>query len=159
MDHPQSSHEAFITLLLRHEPMVRAAIRAVVLRAEDVDEVMQAVSLVAAKEKRKKVFRFPEDLDGKPVLVPSMESSIRTAFDLVMDRHGVRPVIAAEVDDMAMLRLLARESGTMALVPRVVVLDELDSGVLVERHRFQEIREGYRAVRTRPARPCGLVRR
>jgi RNA polymerase sigma-70 factor (ECF subfamily) len=47
MDHPQSSHEAFITLLLRHEPMVRAAIRAVVLRAEDVDEVMQAVSLVA----------------------------------------------------------------------------------------------------------------
>ena len=34
-------------LLLRHEPMVRAAIRAVVHRAEDVDEVMQAVSLVA----------------------------------------------------------------------------------------------------------------
>ena len=34
-------------LLLRHEPMVRAAIRAVVQRAEDVDEVMQAVSLVA----------------------------------------------------------------------------------------------------------------
>ena len=34
-------------LLLRHEPMVRAAIRAVVQRAEDVDEVMQAVSIVA----------------------------------------------------------------------------------------------------------------
>jgi RNA polymerase sigma-70 factor (ECF subfamily) len=47
MDESQSSHEAFVLLLLRHEPMVRAAIRAVVLRTEDVDEVMQAVSLVA----------------------------------------------------------------------------------------------------------------
>jgi LysR family transcriptional activator of nhaA len=118
----------------------------------------QAVSLVAAKEKRKKVFRFPEDVDGKPVLVPSMESSIRTAFDLVMDRHGVRPVIAAEVDDMAMLRLLARESGTMALVPRVVVLDELDSGVLVERHRFPEIREGFYAITPSRKFPNALVK-
>jgi RNA polymerase sigma-70 factor (ECF subfamily) len=47
MDRPQSSHETFILLLLRHEPVVRAAIRAVVFRAEDVDEIMQAVSLVA----------------------------------------------------------------------------------------------------------------
>jgi LysR family transcriptional regulator, transcriptional activator of nhaA len=118
----------------------------------------QAVSLVAAKEKRMKVFRFPEDLDGKPVLVPSLESNIRTAFDLVMDRHGVRPVIAAEVDDMAMLRLLARESGAMALVPRVVVLDELDSGVLVERHRFQEIREGFYAITPSRKFPNALVK-
>lgn len=39
--------EAFLTQLLRHEPMVRGAIRAVVHRTEDVDEIMQAVSLVA----------------------------------------------------------------------------------------------------------------
>jgi LysR family transcriptional activator of nhaA len=118
----------------------------------------QSVSLVAAKDKRKKVFRFPEDLDGQPVLVPSMESNIRTAFDLVMERYGVRPVIVAEVDDMAMLRLLARESGTLALVPRVVVLDELDSGVLVERHRFPEIREGFYAITPSRKFPNALVK-
>jgi LysR family transcriptional activator of nhaA len=118
----------------------------------------QSVSLVAAKDKRKKVFRFPEDLDGQPVLVPSMESHIRTAFDLVMERYGVRPVIVAEVDDMAMLRLLARESGTLALVPRVVVLDELDSGVLVERHRFPEIREGFYAITPSRKFPNALVK-
>ncbi len=118
----------------------------------------QSVSLVAAKDKRKKEFRFPEDLDGTPVLVPSMESNIRTAFDLVMERYGVRPVIAAEVDDMAMLRLLARESGTLALVPRVVVLDELDSGVLVERHRFPEIREGFYAITPSRKFPNALVK-
>jgi LysR family transcriptional activator of nhaA len=118
----------------------------------------QSVSLVAAKDKRKKVFRFPEDLDGQPVLVPSMESNIRTAFDLVMERYGVRPVIVAEVDDMAMLRLLARESGTLALVPRVVVLDELDSGVLVEKHRFPEIREGFYAITPSRKFPNALVK-
>ena len=118
----------------------------------------QSVSLVAAKDKRKREFRFPEDLDGTPVLVPSMESNIRTAFDLVMERYGVRPVIAAEVDDMAMLRLLARESGTLALVPRVVVLDELDSGVLVERHRFPEIREGFYAITLSRKFPNALVK-
>lgn len=118
----------------------------------------QSVSLVAAKDKRKREFRFPEDLDGTPVLVPSMESNIRTAFDLVMERYGVRPVIAAEVDDMAMLRLLARESGTLALVPRVVVLDELDSGVLVERHRFPEIREGFYAITPSRKFPNALVK-
>ena len=118
----------------------------------------QSVSLVAAKERLMKAFRFPEELDGKAVLVPSMESNIRTAFDLVMERHGVRPVIAAEVDDMAMLRLLARESGTLALVPRVVVLDELDSGVLVERHRFPEIREGFYAITPSRKFPNALVK-
>jgi LysR family transcriptional activator of nhaA len=87
-----------------------------------------------------------------------LDSNIRTAFDLVMERHGVRPVIAAEVDDMAMLRLLARESGTLALVPPVVVRDELENGVLVERHRFLEIREGFYAITPSRKFPNALVK-
>lgn len=47
MGDSEDNQEAFLRLLLRHEPLVRAAIRAVVHRAEDVDEIMQAVSLVA----------------------------------------------------------------------------------------------------------------
>jgi RNA polymerase sigma-70 factor, ECF subfamily len=47
MDAPLANHEAFLTLLLRHEAGIRGFIRSVLLRAEDVDEVMQAVSIVA----------------------------------------------------------------------------------------------------------------
>jgi RNA polymerase sigma-70 factor (ECF subfamily) len=47
MDDSNANHETFLTLLLRHEPMIRAGIRAVVTRPEDVDEIMQAVSIVA----------------------------------------------------------------------------------------------------------------
>lgn len=41
------SHETFIALLTRHDRVIRATIRAVIRRPEDVDEVMQAVSIVA----------------------------------------------------------------------------------------------------------------
>jgi RNA polymerase sigma-70 factor (ECF subfamily) len=47
MEESNANHEAFLGLLLRHEGQVRAAIRAVVHRSEDVDDVMQAVSVVA----------------------------------------------------------------------------------------------------------------
>lgn len=106
----------------------------------------QPVSLVGRKRKHAKRFKFPDDLKTMPVLLPGLESSLRTAFDLLMDQAGIRPIIAAEVDDMAMLRLLARESTALALVPRVVVKDELKSGILVERYRFPQIKKNLYAI-------------
>ncbi|MDF1756322.1 MAG: sigma-70 family RNA polymerase sigma factor [Verrucomicrobiales bacterium] len=41
------SHEKFIALLTKHERVIRASIAAVIRRSEDVDEIMQNVSLVA----------------------------------------------------------------------------------------------------------------
>lgn len=118
----------------------------------------QPVSLVSAPVKRKKVFRFPEDLDGLPIILPGPDSSIRSSFDVIMDRYGVRPVIAAEVDDMAMLRLLARDQGLLALVPIVVVRDELDSKRLVERYRFDNLRERFYAITPNRRFPNPLVK-
>ena len=43
-----------------------------------------------------------------PVILPTVDSSVRTGFDALADRLGVRPQIVAEVEDMAMMRLLAR---------------------------------------------------
>ena len=47
MKGPPYDSELLLTLLLRHELMLRAGIRAVVQRSEEVDEIIQAVSLVA----------------------------------------------------------------------------------------------------------------
>lgn len=92
-------------------------------------------------------FRFPDDLRSTPVLLPGPGGATRAAFDLLLDRAGVRPVVLAEVDDMAMLRLLARESPAgVALVPPVVVQDELRAGLLVERVRVPGLAEGFWAV-------------
>ena len=63
----------------------------------------------------------------------------------------------AEVDDMAMLRLLAREGEGLALVPPVVVRDEIETGVLVETHRIPQIQETFFAITPSRRFPNPLV--
>lgn len=91
-------------------------------------------------------FRFPEDLRTEPLLLPSLDSDIRAAFDQVLELAGIRPNILAEVDDMAMLRLLARERDGVTLVPPIVVRDKLESGVLVEYVRIRDVTESFYAI-------------
>lgn len=107
----------------------------------------QPVSLVAPPSfKKRRKFKFPQDLCDVPMVLPSLESNIRAGFDLIMEREGIRPLIAAEVDAMAMLRLIARETEAITLVPPVVVQDELKNGRLVELYQIPEIRENFYAI-------------
>jgi LysR family transcriptional activator of nhaA len=118
----------------------------------------QPVSLVGRPGKTRKRFRFPQDLAGARVVLPGVASSMRAAFDLLIDQAGVRPVVVAEVDDMAMLRLLARECDALTLVPPVVVRDELRARVLVERCRIPQIAESFFAISPRRRYPNPLLR-
>jgi LysR family transcriptional activator of nhaA len=115
-----------------------------VLRNHLLDE--QPVSLVGQPRQGGRRFRFPDDLRAEPVLLPSLDSGIRVAFDRVLELAGIRPTVLAEVDDMAMLRLLARERGGVTLVPPIVVRDELATGVLVELCRIPEVTETFYAI-------------
>ncbi len=90
----------------------------------------QAVSIVGRP--RARAFRFPEDLSGASLLLPGPDSEIRTGFDALCAKLGVDYSVLAEADDMAMLRLLARDIDAPAVLPSVVVRDELRSGVLAE---------------------------
>jgi LysR family transcriptional activator of nhaA len=118
----------------------------------------QAVSLVSRPAAGQRPFRFPDDFARTPVLLPSLESDIRAAFDHLLEEAGVRPTIAAEVDDMAMLRVLALHVKGVALVPKVVVQDELRTGALVERHRLRSIHERFYAITPRRTFPNPLVK-
>lgn len=91
-------------------------------------------------------FRFPEDLAETPLLLPGENSDIRTAFDALCEQWDVRPRVLAEVDDMAMLRLLARDSRGVAVLPKVVVRDEVASGVLVEYCSLPHVYENFYAI-------------
>jgi LysR family transcriptional activator of nhaA len=117
----------------------------------------QPVALVGRKERGRREFRFPEDLEEEPLLLPSLDTNLRAAFDLVMEREGMIPVIAAEVDDMAMLRLLAREGAGIALVPPVVVKGELEREILTELYRFEDLTEKFYAITPSRRYPNELV--
>lgn len=110
----------------------------------------QPVSLVGKPRPAGKAFRWPRDLGEQPLLLPSRDSDIRSGFDQLCEQAGLHYRILAEVDDMAMLRLLARDSarsaGSIALMPTVVVQDELKSGKLAEYCVVPELFESFYAI-------------
>lgn len=85
-------------------------------------------------------------LAREPLILPAADTGLRAAFDALTARLGVTPVIAAEADDMAMLRLLAREDVGLAVIPAIVVRDELASGLLLEAAQLEGIHESFLAI-------------
>ena len=65
----------------------------------------------------------------EPVILPT-ESTIRTGFENLVARLGIDVQVMANVDDIAMVRLLAREGAGLAIAPSVVVAEELKTGIL-----------------------------
>lgn len=105
----------------------------------------QPVSLVGAP-RRNRPSALAELLTSEPLVLPAAETGMRAGFDALVDRLGVRPRIAAEVDDMAMLRLLARERVGLAVVPSIVVRDELETGQLVEVAQLPGLAETFYSI-------------
>ncbi len=93
----------------------------------------QAVCMIGPRRPPRRRFRLPDDAMGQRFLLPGPSSDVRTQFNLWCEKARVQIELAAEVDDMAMLRLLARDSGAIAVLPEVVVQDELREGRL---HRY-----------------------
>lgn len=109
----------------------------------------QAVSLVGpAARWAANSLRVPQDLQDAEIALPGPRHAVRAQFDAMCAAAGVAPRLRAEVDDMAMLRLIARDSGWLTLLPGVVVQDELRSGVLVTVGQFVELQERFYAITT-----------
>ncbi len=117
----------------------------------------QPVSVVGFPRDAAGVSSLAELLTGEPLILPTPESALRAAFDGLVERLGIVPHIAAEADDMATLRLLTRAGAGLAVLPPIVVQDELRSGVLVERAQLQGITERFLAVTLKRRFPNPLV--
>lgn len=104
----------------------------------------QPVSIVGTPGR--KPFAFPAGIDGVRMIAPGPANTIRSEFDALCEQRGVRPRIVAEVDDMAMMRLLARDTQSLALLPSVVVRDELRDRVLQEYCEVPGIFETFYAI-------------
>lgn len=109
----------------------------------------QSISLVGpARKWASQRLRIPEDLDGVDIALPGPRHALRAQFDALCATAGVRPRLRAEVDDMAMLRLIARDSGWLAVLPEVVVQDELQAGLLVVVGHSTALQERFYAITT-----------
>ena len=117
----------------------------------------QSVCLVGPPRPRGKPFRLPADAAQARFVLPGPSSDIRSQFDLWCEKRGLQVEIAAEVDDMAMLRLIARDSGLITVLPEVVVQDELREGRLQRYCAVPGVFENFYAIRAVRRSPSPLV--
>ncbi len=96
-------------------------------------------------------------LASQPIILPT-ESPIRTGFESLVARLGITPRILADVDDMAMVRLLARENAGIAIAPSVVVRDEVAAGIINAAPFDLRINESFYAVTVKRNFPHKLLK-
>jgi LysR family transcriptional regulator, transcriptional activator of nhaA len=105
----------------------------------------QPLAIVGPKGK-KITSHFPLGYENVRWVLPGKSTEIRAAFDLLCASWQYRPDIQAEADDMAMLRLLARDSGALAVLPPVVVKDEIEQGILADYQHLADAYEHFYAI-------------
>lgn len=118
----------------------------------------QRVSLIGKPSYGKPGATLGDLLAEHPVILPTLESGVRSQFEALVARLGITPQIAAEVDDMAMMRLLAREGAGLAVLPPIVVKGELEAGTLVEFDALPGMIESFFAVTVKRRFPNPLIR-
>ncbi|WP_434341461.1 LysR family transcriptional regulator [Motilimonas cestriensis] len=89
---------------------------------------------------------FPQGYDDTRWILPGKTTEIRSAFNSLCANSQYQPDVKAEADDMAMLRLLARDSGALAVLPTVVVKDEIEQGILEEYQPLPNAFEHFYAI-------------
>ncbi|MDF1764553.1 MAG: LysR family transcriptional regulator [Oleibacter sp.] len=89
---------------------------------------------------------FPTGYEQQRWVLPAQQTEIRAAFDGFCSRWQYEPNVLAEADDMAMLRLLARDTGALTVLPTVVVKDEIAQGRLKVHMPLPNVFENFYAV-------------
>jgi LysR family transcriptional activator of nhaA len=90
--------------------------------------------------------RFPDSLNGAPLLMPGASSTLRRALDEWLDARDMRPKVVAELDDAALATVLG-EAGLGAFVAPDVV--ELEIRRRYEVHlvgRLGDLRQRFYAI-------------
>lgn len=83
-----------------------------------------SVTICAAPELAKKLKRgFPRSLQGAPALLPAESTPLRRSLEKWFQEIQVNPVVVAEFEDAALMKVVATEGKGFVALPSVVVKD------------------------------------
>lgn len=142
---------ALDVVLTNHAPARDAASRYLIHAIAE-----QPVSLVGSPDLVGQPLR--DLLQDRPLILPASDTALRAAIDARLEAFSIIPRVVAEADDMAMLRLLARSGAGLAVIPPIVVRDELSSGQLAELTKLDGLSETFYAVTLHRRFPNPLIR-
>lgn len=85
-------------------------------------------------------------LSTYPLYLPSVSLEIRTQIDAYFERHKIKPVVAGEIDDIALLRMLSLSTDSLVLIPEIGIERDVVDKTLKIHHKFVDIKKSYYAI-------------
>lgn len=90
--------------------------------------------------------RFPQSLDGAPLLLPATNTAVRGALMQWLDRRGIRPRIAGEFEDSALMKAFGQAGAGAFVAPRAIEREVVRQYDVRTIGRTDEVRERFYAI-------------
>jgi LysR family transcriptional activator of nhaA len=97
---------------------------------------------LAASHKR----RFPQSLDGAPMLLPLENLTLRRLLNQWFEREGIRPRVVAEFEDSALLQVFGGDGVGIFAAPSVVEAQVIAQYGVQLIGRIDQVRERFYAI-------------
>lgn len=105
-----------------------------------------SVVVVAGPQVKSKSKSLNEIFKTVPIYLPAASLEIRIQIDAYFERHKLKPNIVGEVDDIALLRLLALSTDCLVAIPQTGIAEDLALKSVRIVHRFTDIKKNYYAI-------------
>jgi LysR family transcriptional activator of nhaA len=96
-------------------------------------------------------------LERERVYLPTAALESRAEFDYLIESKGVRLNIGGEVDDIALLRVIALTGKGVVLVPKMGIQHDLQNKSLSLIHEFRSIRQRFYAITRQKKFPNPMI--
>lgn len=90
--------------------------------------------------------RFPQSLDGAPMLLPLESLTLRRSLNQWFDRRGIHPRVVAEFEDSALLKVFGADGLGLFAAPTVVEREVAAQYGVEIVGRTEEVRERFYAI-------------
>lgn len=90
--------------------------------------------------------RFPQSLHGAPLLLPAANTAVRGALMQWLDRRDIRPRIAGEFDDSALMKAFGQAGAGVFVAPSVIEREVMRQYDVQPVGRTDEVRERFYAI-------------
>ena len=90
--------------------------------------------------------RFPRSLNGAPMLLPTINTSLRRALEQWFAAEGLRPVVAGEFEDPALMKTFGESGRAVFPAPTAIEGEVLRSHRVAVVGRASTVRERYYVI-------------
>jgi LysR family transcriptional activator of nhaA len=85
-------------------------------------------------------------IQSRRIFLPSATLESRSDFDHYVESKGIHLNVAGEVDDVALLRVLALTGKGLVVLPKLGVSDDIANNSLIVLHEFKNIKQKFYAI-------------